>query len=118
MWLIEKCKESTNCSQNVASRVMKCALFLTFFQLIISIQGFSQSAVLSDSSARTVEIDTIFITGNKRTKDFIILRELDVKVGETYNISDLNPNVDKKITSTHDVMLEFGLLSDDNEYLT
>ena len=49
----------------------------------------AQSAVLPDSSSRTVEIDNIFITGNKRTKDQIILRELNIKEGEKYNISDL-----------------------------
>jgi outer membrane protein assembly factor BamA len=36
-----------------------------------------------------VEIDNIFITGNKRTKGYIILRELDIQQGERYNIADL-----------------------------
>ncbi len=42
-----------------------------------------------DSLSRIVEIDKIFITGNKRTKDHIITRELDVMPGERYSYEEL-----------------------------
>ena len=43
----------------------------------------------SDSLKRIVIVDNILITGNKKTKDVIILRELDVKPGEKYAYADL-----------------------------
>ena len=67
----------------------KIAYFLALsitFSLTHCVPSFSQSA---DSSSRVVEIDKIIITGNKKTKDHIILRELDVKPDEKYTISDL-----------------------------
>lgn len=38
---------------------------------------------------RRVIIDKIFLVGNKKTKDKIILRELSIAQGESYNYSDL-----------------------------
>jgi len=43
----------------------------------------------SDSLSRVVVIDNILITGNKKTKDHIILRELDVAKGEKYSFGEL-----------------------------
>jgi len=57
------------------------------FSFIHCVPSFSQSP---DSSSRVVEINKIIITGNKKTKDHIILRELDVNLGEKYTLSDLN----------------------------
>ncbi len=48
----------------------------------------------ADTISRAVEIDKIIITGNKKTKDHIIMRELDVKPGEKYNIQDLRVILD------------------------
>jgi len=42
---------------------------------------------------KTVQIERIFLIGNKRTKEFIILRELDFKEGEFYNKLDLINNL-------------------------
>jgi len=44
----------------------------------------------TDSLARIVVVDNILITGNKKTKDNIILRELDVTRGEKYSLAELN----------------------------
>ncbi|MCH8233409.1 MAG: hypothetical protein IIB82_12320 [Bacteroidetes bacterium] len=48
----------------------------------------------ADTTSRTVEIDKIIITGNKKTKNHIIMRELDIKPGERYNIQDLRVILD------------------------
>jgi len=49
----------------------------------------SSSDSLSSLADRLVYIDNIFLTGNKKTKDRIILRELSFKKGESYPFSVL-----------------------------
>jgi outer membrane protein assembly factor BamA len=49
-----------------------------------------QQDSLSESDQRLVLIDNIFITGNKKTRDKIILREISVEVGKQYQLDDLN----------------------------
>ena len=66
--------------------------------LILSFEGIAQDDpksistqdTISDVSTRLVLIDNIFITGNKKTKDKIILRELSVEKGKSYPINALN----------------------------
>lgn len=53
---------------------------------------FSDSVKKEDS--RQVYIDNIFITGNRKTKDKIILRELSVEKGKTYNYEGLQELLD------------------------
>ena len=65
--------------------------------VMLSFTGYVQSQIANDmdlltdrdTTSRIVEIDKIIITGNKKTKDHIIMRELDIKPGERYNLQDL-----------------------------
>lgn len=43
----------------------------------------------AQSNERDVVIDNIFLTGNNKTRDRIILRELSVDIGQTYKFNDL-----------------------------
>ena len=45
---------------------------------------------VDSSQTQLVKIDKIFLLGNKKTKDHIILRELNVNVGDLINRSDLD----------------------------
>ncbi|MEO1049534.1 MAG: POTRA domain-containing protein [Bacteroidota bacterium] len=72
-----------------------------------------------DSSAnRYVKIDKVFIIGNKRTKDRIILRELDLKAGDIFSFADLEriiKNDEQKVFNTHlfnDVSINTLFLND------
>lgn len=66
--------------------------------LLIQFQATAQAASgslntrdsISDDSPRLVLIDNIFITGNNKTRDKIILRELSVEKGKMYPINTLN----------------------------
>lgn len=69
------------------------------FILLIGNTPLATSTVSADSlvveeadstRANRVMIDKIFIIGNKKTKEKIILRELDIKRGEIYDEADLN----------------------------
>ncbi len=53
-----------------------------------------QPYTADSSENRYVEIDNIFIIGNKVTKKKIILREMDVKVGSFYGYKDLKGILD------------------------
>ena len=55
----------------------------------------------ADTTSRTVEIDKIIITGNKKTKNHIIMRELDIKPGERYNIKYLRVILDDDRNKTY-----------------
>jgi len=65
--------------------------------LLLSGNSFAGTLNTSDSTAikedslksERVVIDKIFIVGNKKTKDRIILRELDIKAGDVYDKGDL-----------------------------
>ena len=67
---------------------------------------------------RFLEIDKIFILGNKITKDQIVLREIHAKIGETYYEDDLKRILEedkKKILNTRlflTVEIELMKLSD------
>lgn len=67
-----------------------------FFIAVFSHTSFSQSQLAVNSSIdslsnkRVVLIDNIFVTGNKETKDKIILRELSIVKGSTYDFEALN----------------------------
>lgn len=112
--LVEKSKENKNYARNLASRVIKYILLLIVPLFFNNLYGYSQSSVLSDSSDRIVEIENIFITGNKRTKEFVILRELDVKAGQRYNIEDLKVILDTDRNKVYNTSLfntvEIGIL--------
>ncbi len=73
-------------------RVGMVYLFLIGFYSTSFSQAQLASLLPSDSltDKRMVLIDNIFITGNKKTKDKIILRELSVANGNTYDFDALN----------------------------
>ncbi|MGI9542768.1 MAG: POTRA domain-containing protein, partial [Cyclobacteriaceae bacterium] len=50
---------------------------------------------IDSAQAQLVKIDKIFLLGNKKTKDHIILRELNVKVGDLINRSDLDLTLER-----------------------
>ncbi|NMM49139.1 BamA/TamA family outer membrane protein [Marinigracilibium pacificum] len=65
------------------------SLVLIFTSLII--KGQTNSSVTLDESLNdsTVRIGKVFIVGNKKTKDVIILREMQLIAGETVAVSEL-----------------------------
>jgi outer membrane protein assembly factor BamA len=77
---------------------MKCRYFyLVFFLLLMAAwkNGFSQnpaslldSVILLDKTT-PLEIDSILISGNRRTKENILARELPFQTGKTYAAGDL-----------------------------
>ena len=66
-----------------------CLLLLPLATLAQGVEEVSQDSINQDDQ-RQVLIDNIFITGNKKTKDKIILREISIKIGGTYTIEALN----------------------------
>ena len=65
----------------------------------LSFSGLAQTDSLSTADSirnlnRRVRIDKIFIVGNKKTRDKIILRELSILQGEEYAYNDLNVILD------------------------
>ena len=75
--------------------------------------NFSIDSVLRDGS-REVLIDNIFITGNRKTKDKIILHELTVAKGETYAYDGLREILDSDRNKIYNTNLfntvELGML--------
>ena len=79
------------------------SIVLVFLLIFTCLTGAAQSnqspgAVPVDSVAaentREVLIDNIFITGNRKTKDKIILRELSVEIGKYYKFEGLREMLD------------------------
>lgn len=58
---------------------LKWVIFFSF----LSIQSFAQSDTLFYRGEYSIVVDSILITGNETTKDFIILRELNFGIGDT-----------------------------------
>jgi len=72
--------------------ILKHILFLLLF-LVWHHAGHAQVATSSDASY--IVIDSIHIEGNKKTKDVIILRELDFKIGDTVSIQKLDARIQR-----------------------
>ena len=71
---------------------MRLLAYFSCIVLLLTLVETARAQVImpsSDSLERMVQIDRIFVTGNKKTKEHIITRELDVRVGESYSIADL-----------------------------
>jgi len=67
-------------------------IFKTFITvLIVSVLPFSLSASTDENKFR---VDKIEIHGNKKTKDYIILREMIIKIGDT--VTDEQIEIDRK----------------------
>ena len=74
---------------------MLLSLLLSFF---LSTPAIASDSIISDDSSQKINlkkeydyfiVNDIFITGNKITKRYIILRELDFKLNDTIKISEL-----------------------------
>ncbi|MEL6721415.1 MAG: POTRA domain-containing protein, partial [Bacteroidota bacterium] len=73
--------------------------FLFFLLFIFTILG---------AQSDFVKIDHIKIEGNKRTKDFIILRELNLSVGDTIALG----NVTSRLNRNRNQLLNTGLFTE------
>lgn len=85
----------------------------------LSFSGLAQTDSLSTADSirnlnRRVRIDKIFIVGNKKTRDKIILRELSILQGEEYAYNDLNVILDSDRLKIYNTRLfntvEIGIL--------
>ena len=78
--------------------------------LIVLITQFS----VGQDTVRTVMIDNIFLTGNTKTKDKIILREISVEKGEAYDFDALKKIIDSDRNKIYNTKLfnevEVGIL--------
>lgn len=59
------------------------------FKILFFIVVGAVGHVYSQESPRSVLIDNIFLTGNNKTRDRIILRELSVEIGQKYDYANL-----------------------------
>ncbi len=67
-----------------------CKGIFLFLLIGLSISSFSQPQIIDTlSNKRAVFIDNIFLTGNNKTKNRIILRELSIKKGSSYSYKAL-----------------------------
>ncbi len=57
-------------------------------------EPFLKSILLADTSAK-IHLRDVIIEGNKKTKDYIILREMELKSGDSVLISDLSTKIEK-----------------------
>ena len=67
--------------------VFTAGIWLCLFFFILPVTGRAQRIPAEQSDTHIV-IDAVELTGNKTTKDFIILRELPFSVGDTLPVSD------------------------------
>ena len=72
-----------------------CSLFLLMILAVISIPTPAQDSVRATPETitnknTTITIGELYLNGNKRTKSFIVLRELPFKKGDTYTEAELD----------------------------
>lgn len=67
--------------------VFTAGIWLCLFFFILPVTGRAQR-IPAEQSDNHIVIDAVELTGNKTTKDFIILRELPFSVGDTLPVSD------------------------------
>ena len=107
----------------ILKRFFLCFLTIAGLVLVANAQTASQQLVIDSLSIleedRSIFIDKIFIVGNKKTKDKIILRELSIKEGDRYNYSDLRQILDADRNKIYNTRLfntvEIGMLDLDFE---
>jgi outer membrane protein assembly factor BamA len=78
-------------------KILFCTFFLSFFLFSRSQNKFlfGNSVNLHLDSAGKLHLKDIIIKGNKKTKDYIILREIQFKKGDSLIISSLNKELDQ-----------------------
>jgi len=69
----------------LTSRVKLFSLKVFFYFSLFVVSGFAQIDTLFYSGNYNVVIDSIKISGNETTQDFVILRELTISIGDTIN---------------------------------
>ena len=80
-------------------KILYCVLFLLLFHFSTA-QNKNDIAFnhtlnsIQDSSAK-IHVKDIIIKGNKKTKDYIILREIQFKAGDSIIISKLNTELEQ-----------------------
>ena len=89
--------------------ILKHILFILSFLVTASV-GFAQ---VDSSGSGYFVIDNIEIEGNKRTKTFIIERELDFKIGDTV----LTKNLEARLQRTHNRLFNTSLFLETNTQL-
>ena len=107
----------------ISIKVLKYSIFSLFLWVLQPLAPvMAQQAMLgggdavldSTSYERLVIIDNIFITGNRKTKDKIILRELSVEKGKSYPYEGLSEILDSDRNKIYNTKLfntvEVGLL--------
>jgi outer membrane protein assembly factor BamA len=83
--------------------VIRC-LFLPVFLLV----AFSLSVIAQDIPATTCTVGQIIVKGNKKTRNYIVLRELSFRSGDTLTVSDLV----KDFRAAHDRLINTHLFND------
>ena len=68
----------------------KCIFFFAFLIPVFSRTVIAQSEISSDKLPEKVTVEKIILIGNTKTKDRIILRELEVEQGQTYLQAELD----------------------------
>ena len=83
--------------------------FFTFISSLLSAQTNKDSSTsvttYKDSSNARIIISSIKVTGNKHTKDYIILREVPFKIGDTLNKNQLPETFKQARTQVYNINL-------------
>ena len=64
-------------------RELLLRLSILHFAFLISHFSFAQSLAIDESYSQKTIITSIKVYGNKRTKDFVVAREMTIRVGDT-----------------------------------
>jgi len=75
--------------------LLRSTIHITLFLLIGISLSYGQTPQDSTLDAITIEIGNIYIAGNEKTREEIILRELDIKPGDLYKGSDFLVTLEK-----------------------
>lgn len=82
---------------------MCCILFLTFSG-ITSAQSFQTKIAPADSAAK-LHVKDILIKGNKKTKEYIILREIQFKKGDSIPVAIINKELEQAKSQIYNTTL-------------
>lgn len=83
----------------------KLCILLLYYLVVIAHQVIWATPIDSSTIAEKIRIDSIKITGNKRTKATIILRELDFKQGDTLLTKQLTQRLKKNQEQVYNTRL-------------
>ena len=89
---------------------------LRYSILLIGILIFSE-AYSQDDSIRTIHVHSIKIIGNRHTKSYIILRELNIKAGDSLHLKDFQKKLSKGLEQIYNTTL-FVQVSSDTQFIS